>query len=146
VSDTETGSYTFTGYSAVGPRNPGARIVLPNEEEWYKAAYYDPTKNGTGGYWLYPTRTSDANLLNYDTPPGNQYSLCFLSPSGGPPDVCPEDIFPLASSYYGTFNQAASVWERTPFPWPDTSAAQRRLLGQQLGPGRVVGSRRQRHR
>ena len=125
VSDTETGSYTFTGYNAVGPRNPGARIVLPNEEEWYKAAYYDPTKNGTGGYWLYPTRTSDPNLLNYDTPPGNQHSLCFLSPSGGPPDVCPEDIFPLASSYYGTFNQAASVWEWNELRFPGQARPRR---------------------
>lgn len=29
---------------------------LPNENEWYKAAYYDPNKNnGSGGYWKYGT-------------------------------------------------------------------------------------------
>lgn len=110
-SDTESGSYTFTGYSAVGPREANATIVLPNENEWYKAAYYDPTKGGVGGYWLYPNRTSDPNLLNYSDSPGNAYSLCFLSPSGGPSGPCDEDAFPLSSSYYGTFNQAGNVWE-----------------------------------
>ena len=124
-SDTESGTYQFTGYNVVGPRSSDADYFLPNEEEWYKAAYYDPTKNGTGGYWLYPTRTSDPNLLNYDTPPGNQHSLCFLSPSGGPPDVCPEDIFPLASSYYGTFNQAASVWEWNELRFPGQTRPRR---------------------
>lgn len=112
-SDTESGSYQFTSYSEVGPREASARIVLPNENEWYKAAYFDPTKDGVGGYWLYPTRTSDPNLLNYVAPgdPVNQHSLCFLSPSGGPPGPCDEDAFPLSSSYYGTFSQAGNVWE-----------------------------------
>ena len=35
----------------------GARYFLPSENEWYKAAYYDPIKGGTGGYWKYPTRS-----------------------------------------------------------------------------------------
>jgi formylglycine-generating enzyme required for sulfatase activity len=33
---------------------------LPSENEWYKAAYYDPYKPDTdGGYWKYPTRTDE---------------------------------------------------------------------------------------
>ena len=124
-SDTETGAYTFTGYSTVSARNASAHIVLPNENEWYKAAYYDPTKGPTGGYWLYPNRTSDANLLNYGTPPGDQFSLCFLSAAGGPPDACPEDIYPLASSYYGTFNQAGNVWEWNELRFPGQTRPRR---------------------
>ena len=37
-------------------RNSLAKYVLPSYNEWYKAAYYDPNKNGgAGGYWDYPT-------------------------------------------------------------------------------------------
>ena len=37
-------------------RNSLAKYVLPSYNEWYKAAYYDPSKNsGAGGYWDYPT-------------------------------------------------------------------------------------------
>jgi len=40
-------------------RDPGAKYFLPNENEWYKAAYYDPT---TSYYWTYGTR-SDSDPL-----------------------------------------------------------------------------------
>ncbi len=106
-SDTETGSYQFAGYSAVGGRLPAGRIVLPNDNEWYKAAYYDPNKDGTGGYWLYPTRTSDPNVLNFQAPPGDQFTVCFLPAT----EPCDGDAFTLASSYFGTYHQAGNVWE-----------------------------------
>ena len=45
-------------------RKPGALWFIPDETEWYKAAYYDPLDPGadasnTPDYWRYPTR-SDA--------------------------------------------------------------------------------------
>jgi formylglycine-generating enzyme len=62
---TEDGAYTITGNGpawTVGARNAVARVWLPNQNEWYKAAYYDPARNnGAGGYWLYP--------MQADTPP-----------------------------------------------------------------------------
>ena len=68
---TETGSYTLNGAMDDGnlmkvTRNPGARYVLPTEDEWYKAAYYDPNKPGGAGYWVYPTRsdTAPSNALD----------------------------------------------------------------------------------
>jgi hypothetical protein len=37
-------------------RNSHARYFLPSVDEWYKAAYYDPSKSGgAGGYWKFPT-------------------------------------------------------------------------------------------
>ncbi len=30
-------------------------FVVPSQDEWIKAAYYDPTGGGTNGYWKYPT-------------------------------------------------------------------------------------------
>ena len=68
AGSTESGVYNmavFTGNSFATPpaRAPGATIFLPSENEYYKAAYYDPTKSGTGGYWQYGTRS--------DTPPSS---------------------------------------------------------------------------
>jgi formylglycine-generating enzyme required for sulfatase activity len=61
---TETGAYDLTGpepeLQATVARLPGARFFLPSEDEWYKAGYYDPGKGGSGGYWLYPTRSDSA--------------------------------------------------------------------------------------
>ena len=72
-STTETGSYTLNGATtddalSVVTRNATARYVIPTENEWYKAAYYDPTKGGTN-YWLYPMRTD--NVPFSAMPPGN---------------------------------------------------------------------------
>jgi formylglycine-generating enzyme len=43
-------------------RNALCHYFMPSDNEWYKAAYYDPNKfAGIGGYWLYTTGS--------DTPP-----------------------------------------------------------------------------
>jgi len=60
---TEDGAYTLTAAGMAAntiTRNPGARFFVPSENEWYKAAYYDPAKSGTGGYWMYPFRSNTA--------------------------------------------------------------------------------------
>jgi len=36
-------------------RNSLAKYFLPSENEWYKAAFYDPNKSGGAGYWDYAT-------------------------------------------------------------------------------------------
>ena len=44
TGDTETGAYTITAQGIADnsiTRNAGATILLPTEDEWYKAAYYD---------------------------------------------------------------------------------------------------------
>ena len=54
-STTEDGAYTLTPAGIAAntiPRNPEATIFLPNEDEWYKAAYFDGTS-----YFDYPTGT-----------------------------------------------------------------------------------------
>ena len=65
----ESGAYetsTFTE-NADGSTNhqlthsPGARFWIPTEDEYVKAAYWDPTKGADGGYWMYPNGA--------DTPP-----------------------------------------------------------------------------
>lgn len=50
------------GYDPNNPfRNSLAVYALASENEWYKAAYFDPNKNsGTGGYWKYATGSDSA--------------------------------------------------------------------------------------
>jgi formylglycine-generating enzyme required for sulfatase activity len=57
---TETGAYTMSGNPVT--RNEGATVFLPTENEWYKAAYYDPTPGAGGGdnYWTYATQSNTA--------------------------------------------------------------------------------------
>ncbi len=43
-------------------RNKSAVYVLPSLDEFYKAAYYDPSKGPDGGYWLYTTGSDTAPL------------------------------------------------------------------------------------
>ncbi len=74
VGTTETGSYTLNGQLNEGPldqvaRNANATWVIPNESEWYKAAYYDPTStNPLTKYNEYP---SSSHTAPTSTPPGS---------------------------------------------------------------------------
>jgi formylglycine-generating enzyme len=112
--DTENGSYH-------GGRQPGAKYVLPTENEWYKAAYYDPNKPSGAGYWLYPTKTTDnipSNVLS-NPDPGNSANFWNSLPHGdtlGPPyytTVVGE--FENSPGPYGTFDQGGNIaeWNET---------------------------------
>lgn len=81
LSTTEDGSYLLNGaasdeaISAAAVRRPGATWVLPTDDEWYKAAYYDPT---TGDYYRYPMSSDSRpsnDLINPD--PGNHANFFY---------------------------------------------------------------------
>lgn len=72
TTNLNSGAYTLSSNETTAPAKTAvARYWIPTENEWYKAAYYDPAKGGVGvpGYWTYPTRsdtmpsgvTADAN-------------------------------------------------------------------------------------
>jgi hypothetical protein len=100
-------------------RNANAKSWMPNDNEWYKAAYYDPNKNGpgSGSYWLYPT--------NSNTAPGNVigslpkqakilttvYSVTHTSTSPTGDVLTDAGAFTNSSSAYGTFDQGGNVEE-----------------------------------
>jgi autotransporter-associated beta strand protein len=83
-ANTETGAYTLLGGTPIPSngasvtRNAEATIFLPSENEWYKAAFYNPT---TSSYYRYPTSndgapstsppTSVSNSANYNNVVGN---------------------------------------------------------------------------
>lgn len=118
--DTETGAYTMTPSDpfALGVvRNPGAKIFLPTADEWYKAAYYDPT---TQTYFKYATSSSTPPIPV--PPPGGPNSANFLSAVGQVTDV---GAYTFSSSPYGTFDQSGNLYE-----WMETSLPSKtRLTG-----------------
>jgi len=129
---TETGAYALNGaVSGVGiSKGGGAQYWIPSENEWYKAAYYQPLAAGgdADGYWLYPTGSnaipnsrngsvSDANSGNFyrDDGVANGFNGGFAvngstsSPSGNA--LTPVGAYTQADSYYGTFDQGGNVFE-----------------------------------
>ena len=121
ANTTENGSYCLNGATGndalMGktrkPPAQGGRYYIPSEDEWYKAAYYDPNKAGGAGYWDYPTGS--------DTMPSND----LLNPDGGnnanfwrpghaidaPYYRTRAGDFEKSKSPYGTFDQGGNVLE-----------------------------------
>jgi formylglycine-generating enzyme required for sulfatase activity len=116
---TEAGAYTLNGATSNAAlmavtRNANATYFIPSENEWYKAAYYDPTLNGgTGGYWAYPTKSNTA--------PGNSLALALSTSNeanyynGGYTDptnyLTPVGTFAASPGPYGTYDMGGDVWE-----------------------------------
>jgi sulfatase modifying factor 1 len=63
--DTETGAYQMVAHGGLANREAGATVWIPNEDEWYKAAYHQPQSAGgpAENYWAYPTRSDAAPKL-----------------------------------------------------------------------------------
>ncbi len=113
---TEDGSYYLNGITDNASlltvvRKAGAKYVLPTENEWYKAAYYDPNKSGGAGYWLYPTRSDTAPTA--EAPPGSSAgSANYLSAVGALTNV---GAYTDSAGPYGTFDQGGLLYQ-----WTDT--------------------------
>jgi hypothetical protein len=90
-------------------RNRLARYVLPSVDEWYKAAYYDPT---SGGYYDYPTG-SDSVPDGIDSVGDPNFDAVFQD---GGFNSQPNDITDVGLlSPYGTAGQGGNVYE-----WEET--------------------------
>jgi formylglycine-generating enzyme required for sulfatase activity len=130
---TETGAYIVAdGISEV--RSTQAKYHIPNENEWYKAAYHK-NDGATGNYWIYPTST-DAVPFS-DQPPGadapdqsntanfseddriaNGYNDGYAVTASdnfvvGPTYTTDVGAYWASSSPYGTFDQGGNVFEWT---------------------------------
>jgi formylglycine-generating enzyme len=91
-------------------RNSLAHYVLPSVNEWYKAAYYNPT---SGVYYDYPTG-SNSVPDGIDVPNDPNFAAVF---NDGNPNPDPNDITNVgALSPYGTAGQGGNVYE-----WDETS-------------------------
>ncbi len=124
ATTTEDGSYTLNGATsetdlAAVTRNFGAGYVLPNANEWYKAAYYNPP---TGEYFNYPTSSNaHPNGGIVDPDPGNYATINTM---GEPPYWVTEvGEYENSPSPSGTYDQAGNVWE-----WGENGSGERRRL------------------
>ena len=98
----ESGAYETATFGDVGTlfftdqvsHSPGARFWIPTFDEWYKAAYFDPHKNGANqpGYWLYPT-TSDTAPISGLPEDGGETSAGVLQ-------TVPQIEYPPTAAYF----------------------------------------------
>ena len=116
--NTETGAYSLNDYVGTDgraiQRNTDAKWFLPNEDEWYKAAYY---KGGgtNAGYWEYPTQ-SDTTPNNKVVSSDPENSANFYSNGytiNTPYWRTNVGDFENSESAYGTFDQGGNVSEWT---------------------------------
>lgn len=129
---TENGAYALNGVvsgtaparNATNPNTGRApTFTLPTENEWFKAAYYDPSLNaGAGGYWEYATRsdTAPGNIVGAEANQANWYvgaGYCVTQTStNSATDNYLTDVgaFTGSASSYGTYDQSGNV-----FQWND---------------------------
>jgi len=127
--NTEAGAYTLIGGSTdefgtpsnassllTNPQpNAGASVWLPSENEWYKAAYYNPA-NGTYSTYATQNNTAPGNIIGSGTNEANYYTGNAYSVTQSSSDDSSQNYltavgsFSGSPSYYGTFDQSGDVF------------------------------------
>jgi formylglycine-generating enzyme required for sulfatase activity len=140
---TERGMYDMRRHKATRAKKAG--FVIPSQDEWTKAAYYDPSGGGTLSYWKYPTNAgvfgdgtatapattalgaSTGDVTNASTQPLATYHASGLAaPTWCPAGVQPADdctnVNPFgmdpttyAKAYQGSLSSVGQA--RTTSPW-----------------------------
>ena len=102
---TESGVYSFTSATSIiaitrDMSNPN-QVFLPNEDEWYKAAYHQPFDQGgdADDYWLYPT---SSNTIPTTVQANYGGVIGTTTPVGS-----------YAPNFHGSFDMGGNVWEWT---------------------------------
>jgi formylglycine-generating enzyme required for sulfatase activity len=120
--DVTQGVYTIDGSGHVtgidrasAKATYGTVYFLPTEDEWYKAAYYDPDKPGGAGYWDYPTQDDDPTIPDgIDFAGDAVFDAVFYDGDFNPEPNGIDDAG--KASAYGTMGQGGNVWE-----WNETA-------------------------
>ncbi len=103
---TESGAYRISSINI--SRNSITRwweatIAIPSEDEWYKAAYFEP---GRGFYFDYPTGTSTRTLCRTPGATANTANCRRYVD-----DLTEVGSYTGSASPNGTFDQAGNAWE-----------------------------------
>jgi hypothetical protein len=96
---TATGMYDMRKRAPVRTRGTG--FVIPSQNEWIKAAYYDRTGGGTYSYWWYPTNPGSPFVEDSGPSPVT------LDPESG--DVANAGSGPWLANFHAE-GQAAPSW------------------------------------
>ncbi len=129
AGSTESGTYTISGSGpnwTVAVPSAAQRAawsdardlhwLLPSEDEWYKAAYYE-TGGTNSGYWAYPTKSNVApiNILDpVGTNNANFYDRYDTGTHGYTttnPYLTNVGAFAGSPGPYGTYDQGGDVWQ-----------------------------------
>ena len=84
-------------------RNVDATIVLPSQNEWYKAAYYD---GSSASYFVYPAGSDTPTACSAPTAAPN-HGNCNEAVG----DLTAVGSYTGSASPYGTFDQGGNVYE-----------------------------------
>ena len=123
---TEDGAYTLRGGTPVPTnsltirRNPGARIAVASEHEWYKAAYYDGERDV---YYDYPAGTDEPMTCALPGPTPNTANCGLVTAEQDPDnpnfwgaaDVTDVGAYTSSASPWGAFDMGGNL-----FQWTDT--------------------------
>jgi formylglycine-generating enzyme required for sulfatase activity len=143
---TERGMYDLAPARHNGPtRSRHTGFVIPSQNEWIKAAYYDPNGSGTYSYWKYPTNpgvfgdgtatapaATTLNPSNGDVTNASTQPLATYHASGMPaPSWCPASVQPqqnclnvnpfgidpttYAQAYQGSLSTVGQAKTRSPW-------------------------------
>ena len=146
-ASTETGAYTLVNYQEQGAvaRNQDAQFFIPSEDEWYKAAYYDPSKGGVNLYWNYPAKSDKPPRIdlasNNPLAPAANFQNVYIGNEAGvltPVGAYCSSIDQTynSASYYGTCDQGGLLWEWTEASYPNPLTGPNRIVrGGSWGPG-----------
>lgn len=122
AGDTEAGVYVISnGIEEV--RSPDAKFWIPNEDEWYKAAYHDASAGTAGVYFDYATGSNEEPIS--DRPEDNPAAVNYYNDDGidngfndgyavwndSPIPTTNVGAYTEAASPYGTFDQNGNVDE-----------------------------------
>jgi formylglycine-generating enzyme required for sulfatase activity len=160
----ESGAYDMS--APVPQRSASATFVIPSEDEWYKAAYFDPTASPSvpGGttYQRYPMRSNTgphsdqppgaaaiasdvANIFRIDGPTGGPYDPGYAVTGSSTLDPSINyktavGAYPGAASYFGTLDQAGNVreWNESTTDLPGFPVGARGLRGGSWTSGETI--------
>lgn len=94
-------------------RSPGAKFWIPSLDEWLKAVYFDPTKDGKGGWWNQPTGSNAELVPGF---PGVGQTSATL---GGDAIWIPVGSYPEIKTPWGLLDASGGVSEWTEEIHPD---------------------------
>ena len=122
--ETETGMYDLRGELRGATRTRSGGFVVPSQNEWIKAAYFDPRHGGTFSYWEYPTgpfKAPNASSLNTsgEVVNGAHQPLATYTPRGHEaspgtfPTWCPSQAGESACSTVNPHGMASKEYQST---------------------------------